>query len=41
MRDDGRVQDNGVVWRRGDVDGRPIKVIALISPGNGIGGRWR
>jgi hypothetical protein len=30
------VQDGGVVWRRGGVDGRPGKVNALISLGDGF-----
>jgi hypothetical protein len=34
MQHDGSVQDGGVVWRRGDVDGRPVKVNALIFLGD-------
>ena len=30
MRDDGRAQDGGVVWRCGGVDGRPGKVDASV-----------
>jgi hypothetical protein len=30
------VQDGGVVWRHGGVDGRPGKVNALISLGDGF-----
>ena len=32
---DGFAQGGGAVWRRGYVDGRPDKVIALISPEDG------
>ena len=35
--DDGLTQDGGVVWRRGEADDRPCKVIMLISP-EGEGG---
>ena len=34
--DDGRVHDGGAVWRHGDIDGRPGKVNALISLGDGF-----
>ena len=33
---DGRVQDGGDVWRHGGVDGRPRKIIAFISPEDGL-----
>ena len=36
MRNDGLAQDGGVVWHRGDADGRPDKFIGLISPEDGI-----
>jgi hypothetical protein len=33
---DGRAQDGGVVWRRGGIDGRPVKVNAMIPLGDGF-----
>jgi hypothetical protein len=36
MRGDGRAQDSGAVWHHGGIDGRPGKVNALISLGDGF-----
>jgi hypothetical protein len=38
--DDGFTQGGGVVWHRGDVDGRPSKDNALIPFLKMVGERW-